>query len=406
MRISTSQIFETNVGNITRQQTDLLHIQNQLSTGKRVVAPSDDPVAAARALEVSQAAEQQKLHKDAQGSANDNLSMLDSKLGALNELFTYVRERAIQAGSATLNQSDKDDIAADIQAQFDSLMSIANSTDANGEYLFSGFKGDVKPFSGDINGVTYAGDQGQRTVHVSNTRNMPVSMNGDEIFMRIQNSGLSFNAQASLGNTGTGAVSSSSVVGTYANGQYGIRFTSATTFNVYDRAADPAMTGAPLAAAVAYTSGAPINLPPAPATAEIQMTITGTPATGDTYRVNPNSGTKDAFSVLADLISNLKTGGTGPAYYQAIQDTMALTDNAQENVLRLRSKVGSQQVELDSLGTISDDLSVQYADRTQRLVGLDYASAISDYQMQQTYLEASRNTFVKTTNLSLFSFLS
>ncbi|MEC5388089.1 flagellar hook-associated protein FlgL [Uliginosibacterium sp. H3] len=405
MRISTAQIYDTNVGNITRQQSDLLKLQNQLSTGKRVVTPSDDPIAAARALEVSQSAQQVQLQKEAQGTANDKLSSLDSRLGSISDLFAYVHERAIQAGSATLNQSDRDSIAADMQAQFDSLMSMANATDENGEYMFSGYKGDVQPFTGSLTGVSYAGDQGQRTVHVSSSRNIPVSLSGDELLMRIRTSGQSFNAQPSIGNTGTGTVSSSTVVGTYAGGQYGIRFTSATTYDVFDRAADPAMTGAAMASGT-YTAGAPINLPPAPATAEIQVTLNGAPATNDSFAVNPSAGTTDAFTMISDFITNLRTGGSGPAYYAAIQDTMSLADSAQENVLRLRAQTGSHQLELDSLGSVADDLSLQYADRTQRLIGVDYASAISDFQLQNTFLEASRNTFVKTTNLSLFSFLS
>ncbi|MDB5815241.1 MAG: Flagellar hook-associated protein FlgL [Rhodocyclales bacterium] len=405
MRISTSQIYNVNVGNITRQQGDLLKLQTQLSTGNRVVLPSDDPVAAAGALEVSQATAQVALNKNAQGSANDTLSSLDSTLSSVGDLVSYVHERAIQAGSAALSQADRNSLASDMQAQFDSLMSIANSTDANGQHLFAGFKGDVQPFNGTLSGVTYAGDQGQRTVPVSNTRNMPVSLNGQEVFMDIPTSGQTFSALPSLGNTGTGTVSSTATVGAYAGGQYGIRFTSATTYNVFDRAADPAMTGVPLASG-AYTAGSPINLPPAPATAQIQVTLNGTPATSDTFSVNPSSGVTNAFKMISDFITNLKTGGTGPAYYASIQDTMSQADSAQQNVLRLRAQTGSRQVELQSLGNVSDNLTLQYADTTQRLVGLDYAKTISDYQLQQTYLDASRNSFVKTTSLSLFSFLT
>lgn len=405
MRISTSQMYEASLGNITRQQADVLKLQNQLSTGKRVVSPSDDPVAAARALEVSQSAQQVDLQKQAQGTANDTLATLDSKLGAISDLFVYVRERAIQAGSGTLNQGDRNTIADDMQAQFDHLLSMANATDENGEYVFSGFKGDVQPFTGNLSGVSYAGDQGQRSVHVSNTRNIPVSLSGDEVLMRIQTTGSSFNAQPSLGNTGTATVSSSSVVGTYAGGQYGIRFTSATAYDVFDRAADPSMTGTPMASGT-YTAGSPISLPPSPAAAQLQLTINGTPAASDSFAVNPSSGTTNAFKVIADFIDNLRNGGSGPSYFSAIQDTMSLADSAQENALRLRSQTGSRQMELESLGSLADDLSLQYADRTQRLVGLDYASAISSYQLEQTYLEASRNTFVKSSNLSLFNFLS
>jgi flagellar hook-associated protein 3 FlgL len=405
MRISTSQIYAVSVGHITSQQSSLLKLQNQLSTGSRVVTPSDDPVAAARALEISQSNAQVTLNKSAQGTANDKLSALDSKLGSIGDLFAYVHDRAIQAGSATLNQSDRDSIAQDMQAQFDSLMSMANGTDENGEYIFAGYKGDVQPFSGNLAGVSYSGDQGQRTVHVSATRNIPVSLSGDEVFNNVATSGQSFSAQPSLGNTGTGTVASSSVVGAYAGGQYGIRFTSATTYDVFDRGADPAMTGAPMASGT-YTAGSPINLPPAPAAAQIQVTLNGAPAASDTFMVNPSSGTTSAFKMISDFINNLKTGGSGPSYYASIQDTLALASNAQDNVLRLRAQTGSHQSELDSLGTISDDLTLQYADATQRLTGLDYASAISNYQLQNTYLQASQSTFAKTTSLNLFNFLT
>ncbi len=405
MRISTAQIYTGSVNNITRQQGDLLKVQNQLSTGQRVVLPSDDPVAAAAALEVSQANAQVTLNQSAQGTATDALSSMDSTLGSIGDLFSYVNEQAIQAGSAALSQSDKDAMAQDIQSKFDSLMSMANTTDADGEYVFAGFKSDVQPFTGSLSGVTYSGDQGQRTIPVSSTRNMPVSLSGDQVFMNIQTSGQSFNAQPSLANTGTGTVASSSVVGTYAGGQYGIRFTSPTAYDVFDRAADPAMTGTPLASGT-YTAGSPISLPPAPATAQIQVTLNGAPAASDTFVVNPSSGTTDAFKMISDFITNLQSGGSGPSYYSSLQNTMALSSSAQENVLRLRAQTGSRQDELQSLGTESADQTIQYAATTQRLVGLDYASAISNYQLQQTYLDASRNSFVKTTSLSLFSFLT
>lgn len=307
MRISTSQIYNVNVGTIGRQQSELVHTQQQLSTGRRVLAPSDDPVAAARALEVGQSYALNQQQKEAQGTASDALKQLDSRLGSINDILVYVRERAIQAGNAALNQSDRQAIATDVSAQFDELMSQANTVDANSEYLFSGYRGDIQPFTGSLAGVTYQGDQGVRSLQVSNSRQIPTSVSGDELFMQIDD--------------GAG-------------------------------------------------------------------------------------GTTDMFSVLSNFVSALNNPTiTAAAYNTAIQTAMGQLDNAQENVLRLRSQTGSRQVEVDALTNIGSDLSIQYAARIEELVGVDYVAAISNFQQQNTYLEASRSTFAKITDLSLFKYI-
>jgi len=307
MRISTSQLYNVNVNTIGRQQSDLVHTQQQLSTGRRVLAPSDDPVAAARALEVGQSLSLNKVQKEAQGTATDALKQLDSRLGTINDIIVYARERAIQAGSDALNQSDRQAIATDLSAQFDELMSQANTVDANGEYLFAGYKGDTQPFIGNLAGVTYQGDQGVRALQVSNSRQIPTNVNGNELFMNIDD--------------GAG-------------------------------------------------------------------------------------GTTDVFSMVSNLVTALNNPAiTSAAYHTAIQTAMGQFDNAQENVLRLRSQTGSRQVEVDALTGMGEDLNTQYAGRIDQLVGVDYVSAISDYQQQNTYLEASRTTFAKISDLSLFKYI-
>ncbi|GAB4058439.1 flagellar hook-associated protein FlgL [Uliginosibacterium sediminicola] len=402
MRISTSQLYESNINNMSRQQSEVLKLQNQLSTGSRVVNPSDDPVAAARALEISQATAQVAMYKNAQGDANDKLSLLDSQLGAFGDLMKYVHERAIQAGNGTLNQTDREAIATDMQAQFDALKSIANSTDANGEYLFAGYKSDTLPFSGGLAGVSYAGDQGQRTQQVSSTRDIPVSISGDDLFMNIN--AAKFYTTPSASNTGTATVTGDTALAHYTGGQYAIRFTSATAYEIYDTATDPGMTGTPAATGSYTAAPTAVTLPPAPATGEIQVDINGTPVAGDTFEIKPNK--QDAFSIISDFIDNLKNGGTGASFQASLQDTLSRASSALDNSLRLRAQVGSRQIELESLGNIADDMKMQYADRTERLIGLDYAETISQFQQQQTFLQASQSTFVKTTSMSLFNLLS
>jgi len=405
MRISTSLIYDSNVATINRQQIDVLHTQQQLSTGRRVVAPSDDPVAAARALEVSQSISHLAVQKENQGTAVDTLKSLDSQLGAIHDVLDYVRERVVQAGnSGTLTLSDRQSIATDIKAQFDSLLALANNQDASGDYQFSGYKGDTQAFSGNLSGVSYQGDQGVRTLLVSNSRQIPVSVNGNELFMNIGSVNGVFTSSTS---SSTAIVSDGMVSGpaAYTGDHYGIKFSSATTYDVYDTVADPGMTGAPLASG-AYTSGQNIGLPDPgnAATTEIQVAISGTPSTGDTFQMIPGDSS-DMFSTLKQFVVGLENT-SDPGYSQMVADTLGRLDNAMENVSRLRSQSGSRQVEVEALQNVGDDLKIQYADRLESLVGLDYVSAISDFQQQQTYLEAARNTFAKISGLSLFNFIS
>lgn len=404
MRISTSMIYNVNVANINRQQSSVLHTQQQLSTGRRVVSPSDDPVAAARALEVSQSIARVELQTKNQGTAMDALKNLDSQLGAIGEVLDYVRERVVQAGNGSLSVEDKQAIATDIRAQFDSLLNLSNTRDAEGEYLFSGYMGDTQPFSGNIASVAYQGDQGVRTLQISNTRHIPSSVSGNELFMNISSVNGAFSTASS---SMTALISDGTVSGPqpYNGEQYGIRFTSATTFEVFDTAADPTMAGAPLSTGT-YVEGAQIFLPdPGDAsTAQIQVSIAGNPAVGDSFSVTPGN-TTDMFGILQNVVVGLENA-EGEGYEWMISDALGQLDNALENVLRLRSQVGSRQVEVEALENIGADLKIQYADRMERLVGLDWVQAISDFQQQNTYLEASRNTFSKISGLSLFNFIS
>lgn len=404
MRVSTSLIYDTNVSTIGKQQTSILHTQQQLSTGSRVVAPSDDPVASARALEITQAVNRIALEKENQGAAGDALKTLDSRLESISNLLMYVRDRAVQAGNDALSAQDRRAISVDVKAQFEELLSIANSKDASGEYMFSGYKGDVQSFTGNLSGVSYQGDQGTRTLQVSNTRLVPVSVNGDELFLSIPSGNGVFSTHSS---STTATISDGDVTGpaAYAGGQYGFRFTSATDFDVFDLAVDPTMSGAPYTSGT-YTSGQPIGLPDPgnPGTQEIAVVISGAPVAGDTFNAVPGNST-DMFTSLQQLVVGLENT-SGASYHTTMAESIKRLDNALENVLRLRAQGGSRQLEVEALSSVGEDLKIQYADRLERLVGLDYVSAISDFQQQQTYLDAARNTFSKVSGLSLFNFIS
>lgn len=195
MRISTGQIFDQGTFGIQNNQSMLYKLQNQMSTGRRVVNPEDDPVAAAQALVVMQSKEVNAQYLRNQDAARSRLNVVDSTLGALTEQLQSIHERAVQAGNGALGQSEREMIATELSGRLQSMIALANTQDGEGQYIFAGFQTQTQPFAVSGNGapfslgntaVSYLGDEGQRKLQVEASQAMPVSETGSEVFMRIR----------------------------------------------------------------------------------------------------------------------------------------------------------------------------------------------------------------------------
>jgi len=182
MRVSTSMMYDLGRNAMQRQTSDFLHTQQQLASGRRILKPSDDPVSAARALEISQSRSVNSQYLENQGYAKDSLRMVEGTLSSVTELITYVRTRAVEAGNGTLSQSELDSMASDLRAQYEQLRGLANTRDGQGNYLFSGYRLNDQPYPGTLGATSYQGDDGVRRIQVSASRVMPVSSPGDQVF--------------------------------------------------------------------------------------------------------------------------------------------------------------------------------------------------------------------------------
>jgi flagellar hook-associated protein 3 FlgL len=122
---------------------------------------------------------------------------------------------AVQAGGGTMSTNDRRTLATALSRQLEELQALANSTDGIGNYLFSGYQGKTQPFINAVGGVQYLGDDGQRKLQISGSRQMATTDSGADIFMRVKNGNGTFIVQPDptsnlgAGNTGTGIVSRS-----------------------------------------------------------------------------------------------------------------------------------------------------------------------------------------------------
>ncbi|VAW82041.1 Flagellar hook-associated protein FlgL [hydrothermal vent metagenome] len=186
MRIGTLQLFRQGLDSMLSQQSALSKTQLQLSTGKQINSPSDDPTGAAQLLNLSETIKITEQYQLNIQQLQANLPLEENVLGSVVDNLQRARELAIQGLNATNNADDRAAIAQEIRQIGAQVLGIANSKNGNGEYLFSGFQGDVIPFSVDNVGVySYAGDQGQRELQIGPTRRVAGGDSGLNVFMKI-----------------------------------------------------------------------------------------------------------------------------------------------------------------------------------------------------------------------------
>ena len=154
-----------------------------------------------------------------------------------------------------------------------------------------------------------------------------------------------------------------------------------------------------------YRSGQPISIPNAGA----NVLITGDPAQNDSFTLNA-SGSQSIFKTMANVIKALETATTeNPAATAKLANDVgfALTnlDQGTENILRVRAAIGTRLKEVDSLGSVLEDLKLQFQQTLSQLQDLDYAKAITDLTRKQTDLQAAQQSFVRISELSLFNYL-
>ena len=182
IRISTGQIYDRGSKGISRGQANMYKIQTQLGTGTKIAKPSDDPVASARSMVLQQSKSYTEQSIRNLDDIDGKLSECDIQLGYLNDRLVAVRDLVIQAGNTEITAVDRAAIATEIEEIYKEIIGLANAQDSNGNYLFSGYQGDVRPYSQTQTGVAYFGDNGKQLIQTSSGRQLAANITGPEAF--------------------------------------------------------------------------------------------------------------------------------------------------------------------------------------------------------------------------------
>jgi flagellar hook-associated protein 3 FlgL len=401
MRRSTAMINQTAVNGIMQDETALSTTQNELSTGLSINNPAQNPVGEVQLLQLDNTSSQYQQYVSNGQSANTNLSLENTALTSSTSTLQSIRDLVVEANSGSNSSSDLKDIATQISALESQLQGSANSQNAQGDYLFSGYSVGTQPFVRGANGtVSYVGDSGASSVQIDGGTSVQTSDPGSSVYMDIPAGNGTFTTAATSTNTGTGVVDTGSVTdaSAWVADQYTIKFTDATDYTVTDTT-----SGAPVASGTySAANGGEI------AFNGVEVGITGAPAAGDTFTVSA-AGRQSVFDTLDNLVSTLKNAGSGSAAQAQLASSLGGSlqqiDQALNQVSTATSNVGSRISLISSVNTSLSSQSTAVTTQISNLSGLDYAQATSEYSQEYVALQAAEQSYAAIDQLSLFKYL-
>ncbi|MEO8308297.1 MAG: flagellar hook-associated protein FlgL [Pseudomonadota bacterium] len=395
-RISTSAMHSTVMAQMMARQTALAKTQSQVASGKRVQSPSDDPIATTQILDLERSRAQLEQYGKNSDAATARLNMGEQAMADATNLLQRVRDLTLQANSGVVDAASRASIATELKARSQELQDLANRRDANGEYLFSGFSTQTQPFSRGTTGVSYAGDQGVRSLQIGTDQRVADSFSGQEAFMGIAQGNGTFVVAAGV-HSGTGSIDTGQVTNAAAwvRGNYTVQFTSANTWQVVDSASAVVASGA-------YTSGGAI------AFNGVQVSVSGAPATGDTFTVAP-AATESVFTTIDNLITSLGSGVDDPGSRSQLNTnlngSLAQLDQALDHFINLRAGIGARLSTIDNATASRQQLDDALSGSLSQLQDLDYADAVSRMNQQLVGLQAAQAAYARIAQLSLFNYL-
>jgi flagellar hook-associated protein 3 FlgL len=378
-------------------EANLSQTQNQISTNLSFTTPSQNPVAAGAVTNYNQALLQSQQYGTNANSAQTQLSIEDTTLSQVQNALQSLRDLTLQANSGTVTSQGRAAIATQATQIQASLVSLANTQNGNGEYIFGGFVTQSQPFASSPTGATYSGDQGQRQVQIAAGQSVAVGDNGAVVFNQIKTGNGTFTATAGAGNTGSGVLGASTVTNpaAYDGGTYAINITAPNTYEVRD-------SNNVLVTSGTYTDGQSI------AFRGVQVTLNGQPAVGDTFSVAPSTN-QSVFTTVQNLVSALQTGGSGTASQATLNNSLNTAinniDQALNQTSNVRSSIGGRLNSITTQQSVASSQQIQLQSSISSLQSLDYASALTKLTEQNTTLSAAMQAYTLTQGLTLFKYL-
>ncbi len=399
MRVGTFTSQRFAIAEMNRKQETIGRLQAEISSGKQLLKPSDNPAQVAAAENLDASIQRLDQYKANALEVEQRLNQEESVLNNLTDTLQRIKELAVAANNGLTSDASRRAYQFEIGELRNQLLDYANTRTANGEYLFSGAKNRSKPFAISGGEVRYSGDQTQKLVQISDSRKVADTSTGDELFQRIPNGNGVFSIAADPANTGAGLIGGDSVIdpGLFTGASYQISFTSANTFDVINTD-----TGASVLTGESFSEGAPIRFD------GIEVSISGKPDSGDRFSISP-SRNEDLFSIVGRFYEALSAKPQNASetanYHQQLNLVMKDLDQALDHVGAIHSELGAKLKYIDNTRSENESVNIVLQRTRSRIEDTDLASAISNLQAESTTLDALRQSYIRFGAKTLFDYL-
>ncbi|MBK1641065.1 flagellar hook-associated protein 3 [Chromatium okenii] len=431
MRISTPQIFNSNLATMQRAQSKLNQTNLQLSSGRTFLTPADDPNAAAQTVQLDVAIKTTEQYQRNNDLVRPQLEQEETQIEASQNILQRVRELVVAGSNDTYIYENRSIMAREIRELREDLIGIANFKEANGEYLFAGTRSHTEPFIvSDTGVVSYVGAAGAgsvRTIDITNNRQIRGGDTGEAVFMAIpERSGLLTEAVPKATNTGTMEVASVASANledalNSADQTLRIKFSypathpGAVEYNVLDMDGHAVRdnNGALISGTYGSTDAGGVFMPPTPANQPIefagrQITIEGAPANGDEVISRPVTQVS-IFQTLEDIASAFEQSLSPEKDREMLSKASSIAlrnvDSGLAQFSEIRTTVGVRLATLDTQTELNAERILDLSNTRSEVRDLDYAEAISRFKLQEVVLEAAQKTYIEMNKMSLFDLL-
>lgn len=396
MRISTQQFYKQNTQSMTYAQGKMLESQVNITTGKKIHKPSDDPVASARIALLENRLERTERFSKNAAFANDTLTIQDSNMKVAGDIVLRLKELQIRAGGV-IDAAGKQAIASEAQQMLEQFVAMANTKDSNGKYIYGGAQSLTTPVTLGNGQYQYNGDQNQKEINISAGLKIPTSDSGYDIFMNIANGNGDFSLSAS---SGTGNVESIKVSNRnlYLSNidQYQVTIDgTGTGYIVTDS------SGQTVANGTAYTDGDPIEFN------GIELVLNGTsPSSSFTFQPKAR---ESVYDTIQRMITNLQLSDQVPGNSEIIQqeneNISAQLEQLYNHFTQRRTIIGSRLQSIDRAEQTNEEIKFSATSTISLLEDTDILEAATTLNGFTIALQAAQQSFSKIQSLSLFNYL-
>ncbi len=411
-RIGSSYYYTSATQAMDQNQLNLDQTQAQLSSGLKYNTPADDPGIASNVMSLQSTQSQLGQYQKNVSTAAGQLSAMGSTLTSITSTVQSIRSMVVQAGDGTLTQANRQAIAAQINQQMNGLVGLMNSKNVLGQFMFGGFQTNNAPYQLGTNGqYQYNGDQGQNSVLTTSNTQIFTTLPGQGIFDTIPSVNKTLQTSTSPLNTSIppasidgGSVTDQATFDSNYPADYKIVFnpiSSSSPPGKQNYSVINTQSGKPVLQNVVYSSGTAIQFN------GLSVTVNGAPQVGDTFFVD-SSPNQSLLSTLQNVVNGLNNL-TGSAADQStltslLSNTLGNLDNAIGSVNTAQAQVGAAQNAVTQAQSVDTSINLSVTTTLSSLTSVDYAQASTQLSMQQTVLQASEQSFMKISSLSLFNY--